>query len=105
VVSQFFSVTPNNKKDMNNKVGFESNDEADLTSVDLRQRLERRLTKEAVDSALAYVLKFHPVMWGEKQGREFDELNVLMVMYHDVAMVGYQRLVRRIKAEFKPSDK
>ena len=78
--------------------------DTDLTLARLRAAVEGKLSKPLVDEVLEAVEDAHVKFWGAIQPPDFTELMVLLTIYHDITMIGYQRLHNRLHVGYPIGD-
>ena len=67
--------------------------------------MERKLSSLVLTDVLDFVLGKHLTLWVIEQPIDFTFAMTLLTLYHDLEMVGYQRLLRLASVDFHISDK
>ena len=76
-----------------------------LTQAELMTLVTSRVSRRVLDELIEFISAKDPHLWGAIKPRSFLVSTLLMVLYHDLYAVGFQKIVKRAKLEFRPSDK
>ena len=77
-----------------------------LNLVRLRRKVETRISNDAIKDMMRFIkTRCQVSFWGGQQPNDFLEATLLMVLYHDLFKVGYQRVCRSVQLDFDPSDR
>ena len=71
----------------------------------VKVELEAKLSAAVLSEVISYVKAQQPKLWGASKPRDFIQITVLLVLYHDITAIGYQALLKKIQLPYKISDK
>ena len=73
--------------------------DASLTFARLKKAVEDKLEQIVVEDFLSFIDDQKPELWGRVQPRDYRHMMVLLTVHHDIEMVGYHELARKLHYE------